>query len=191
MIAAHNSPTSILGILCQAGERLLLKATKRLCPTWLKAYHFFMCPQAVFTGLKKQKECWAPRTWWGIILLFYWLFFLTESLQLQFSLCGCYLFFQYCGWVFFPFLIGFSFVSPEFHCQYSISLLPSKTQNIMLPVTDFATCLGVTRAGRGLLLGHCWEQKLRNVESSTLAIALKPLLFPLSIHAWKAQKKNF
>lgn len=72
MIAAHDSPTSILGILSQAEETLLLKATKKLCPTWLKAYHLSMCPQAVFTGLKKQKEHWASRTWWGIILLFYW-----------------------------------------------------------------------------------------------------------------------
>lgn len=30
-----------------------------------------MCPQAVFTGLKKWKEFWASRTWWDIILLFY------------------------------------------------------------------------------------------------------------------------
>lgn len=71
MIAAHDSPTSILGILCQAGETLLLKATKKLCPTWLKACHFSMCPQAAFTGPKKQKECWASETWWGVILLFY------------------------------------------------------------------------------------------------------------------------
>lgn len=54
MIAAHDSTTSILGILCQAGETLLLKATEKLCPTWLKAYHFSMCPQAIVTGLKKQ-----------------------------------------------------------------------------------------------------------------------------------------
>lgn len=92
---------------------------------------------------------------------------------------------------FFPFLIGFLFLSHKFHCPCSISHLPSMAQNIMLPVTDFVACLGVTGTGGRFLVGHCWEQKLRKVESNTLAITLKPLLFPPSIHTWEAQKKNF
>lgn len=40
-------------------------------------------------------------------------------------------------------------------------------------------------------MGHCWAQKLRRVESSPMAITLMSLLFPLSLHACKAQKKNF
>lgn len=55
-------------------------------------------------------------------------------------------------------------------------------QNIMLPVTDFVACLGVTGTGGGFLVGHCWERKLRKVESNTLAITLTPLRHPVSIH---------
>lgn len=160
VLAAHDGPTFFIGTFGRADERLLLKATRKVCHIRLilpdSQVSTSLCAPRQYSQVLRNRRNFFELLlgpWWGIILLFYQHFFSDWIAIVIFFLVQMLSLLSVLWLVFLVLPICFLLVYPKFLCPYSTSYSPSINQNVTLPVIDFVTCLGVTGTGMGVLSG--------------------------------------